>query len=191
MIGSLRGRLLQKSPPMLVVDVQGVGYEVEAPLSTFYQLPETGQEIHLYTHLTVRDDAHLLFAFASERERQLFRALIKVNGVGPKSALSILSGLSVDELMQAVALQETALLTRVPGVGKKTAERLMLELKDKFAIDGVTAMRHHKSASGDVLNALLALGYNEREALAAVKQLPADVVVAEGIRQALKSLSKA
>ena len=190
MIGRLYGVLLEKTPPFVLLDVNGVGYECEVPMSTFYNLPAIGERVLLLTQFIVREDAQLLYGFGSDRERLTFRLLLKVNGVGPKSALSILSGLSVDELMQAVALQETALLTRVPGVGKKTAERLMLELKDKFAIDGVTAMRHHKSASGDVLNALLALGYNEREALAAVKQLPADVVVAEGIRQALKSLSK-
>jgi len=193
MIGRLNGVLLDKTPPFVLLDVNGVGYECEVPMSTFYNLPAIGERVLLLTQFIVREDAQLLYGFGSDRERLTFRLLLKVNGVGPKSALSILSGLSVDELMQAVALQETALLTRVPGVGKKTAERLMLELKDKFAIDGVTAMHsgHHKSASGDVLNALLALGYNEREALAAVKQLPADVVVAEGIRQALKSLSKA
>ena len=141
----------------------------------------------------VREDAQLLYGFGSNQERATFRQLLKVNGIGAKSALSILSGLSIDELVQAVALQDTAMLTRVPGVGKKTAERLLLELKDKFTIDGVAAMSTNqaKSASGDVLTALLALGYNEREALAAVKLLPADVAVADGIRQSLKTLSKA
>jgi Holliday junction DNA helicase RuvA len=192
MIGRLNGILLEKTPPLVLLDVNGVGYECEVPMSTFYNLPATGERVVLLTQFIVREDAQLLYGFGSERERQTFRQLVKVNGVGAKSALSILSGLSVDDLVQAVTLQETALLTRVPGVGKKTAERLLLELKDKFKLDGIAAgsTAQVPSASGDVLNALLALGYNEREALAAVKQLPADVAVAEGIRQALKTLSK-
>jgi Holliday junction DNA helicase RuvA len=192
MIGRLNGVLLEKTPPLVLVDVNGVGYECEVPMSTFYNLPAVGDKVVLLTQFIVREDAQLLYGFGSDRERQTFRQLLKVNGVGAKSALSILSGLSVDDLVQAVTLQDTALLTRVPGVGKKTAERLLLELKDKFSIDGlpVTAGGQAKSASSDVLNALLALGYNEREALAAVKQLPAEVSVADGIKQALKSLSK-
>jgi Holliday junction DNA helicase RuvA len=193
MIGRLKGVLLEKTPPFVLLDVNGVGYEVEVPMSTFYNLPAIGESVVLLTQFIVREDAQLLYGFGSDRERATFRQLLKVNGVGAKSALSILSGLSVEDLVQAVTLQETAMLVRVPGVGKKTAERLLLELKDKFTIDGVAAMNSSqpKSASGDVLNALLALGYNDREALAAVKQLPADIVVADGIRQALKSLSKA
>ena len=192
MIGRLNGVLLEKTPPLVLLDVNGVGYECEVPMSTFYNLPATGERTVLLTHFVVREDAQLLYGFGSERERSAFRRLLKVNGVGAKSALAILSGLSGDDLAQAVALQETALLTRVPGVGKKTAERLLLELKDKFKLDGasVEVAGQTKSAGGDVLNALLALGYNEREALAAVKQLPADVAVAEGIRQSLKALSK-
>ena len=192
MIGRLNGVLLEKTPPLVLLDVNGVGYECEVPMSTFYNLPATGERTVLLTHFVVREDAQLLYGFGSERERSAFRRLLKVNGVGAKSALAILSGLSVDDLAQAVALQETALLTRVPGVGKKTAERLLLELKDKFKLDGATVelAGQTKSAGGDVLNALLALGYNEREALATVKQLPADVAVAEGIRQSLKALSK-
>ena len=192
MIGRLNGVLLEKTPPLVLLDVNGVGYECEVPMSTFYNLPATGERTVLLTHFVVREDAQLLYGFGSERERSAFRRLLKVNGVGAKSALAILSGLSVDDLARAVALQETALLTRVPGVGKKTAERLLLELKDKFKLDGasVEVAGQTKSAGGDVLNALLALGYNEREALAAVKQLPADVAVAEGIRQSLKALSK-
>lgn len=193
MIGRLNGILLEKTPPLILIDCNGVGYECEVPMSTFYNLPAVGEKVVMLTHFVVREDAQLLYGFGSSQERATFRQLLKVNGIGAKSALSILSGLSIDELVQAVALQETAMLTRVPGVGKKTAERLLLELKDKFTMDGVAAMRANqpKSASSDVLNALLALGYNEREALAAVKQLPADVVVADGIRQALKLLSKA
>lgn len=190
MIGRLKGVLLEKAPPLVLVDINGVGYEVEVPMSTFYNLPAIGESVTLLTQFIVREDAQLLYGFGSERERSVFRQLLKVNGVGAKSALSILSGLSVEDLMHAIALQDTGLLTRIPGVGKKTAERLILELKDKFAIDGIKGANQPKSASGDVLNALLALGYNEREALAAVKQLPADTVVADGIRQALKSLAK-
>ena len=193
MIGRLHGILLEKTPPLVLIDCNGVGYECEVPMSTFYNLPAIGEKVIMLTHFVVREDAQLLYGFGSNQERATFRQLLKVNGIGGKSALSILSGLSIDELVQAVALQDTAMLTRVPGVGKKTAERLLLELKDKFTIDGVAAMSTNqaKSASGDVLNALLALGYNEREALAAVKLLPADVAVADGIRQSLKALSKA
>jgi Holliday junction DNA helicase RuvA len=193
MIGRLNGVLLEKTPPLVLIDVNGVGYECEVPMSTFYNLPAIGEKVVLLTQFIVREDAQLLYGFGSDRERLTFRQLLKVNGVGAKSALSILSGLSVDDLVQAVALQDAALLTRVPGVGKKTAERLLLELKDKFSIDGMSIAQsgHAKSASGDVLNALLALGYNEREALAAVKTLAADVTVSDGIKQALKSLSKA
>ena len=193
MIGRLHGILLEKRPPLVLIDCNGVGYECEVPMSTFYNLPAIGEKVIMLTHFVVREDAQLLYGFGSNQERATFRQLLKVNGIGAKSALSILSGLSIDELVQAVALQDTAMLTRVPGVGKKTAERLLLELKDKFTIDGVAAMSTNqaKSASGDVLNALLALGYNEREALAAVKLLPADVAVADGIRQSLKALSKA
>jgi Holliday junction DNA helicase RuvA len=192
MIGRLKGLLLEKTPPHVIVDCNGVGYEVEVPMSTFYNLPALGESVTLLTHFVVREDAQLLYGFGTERERATFRQLLKVNGVGAKSALSILSGLSVDDLIQAVALQETAMLTRVPGVGKKTAERLLLELKDKFSVDGLTnaAAGASKSATGDVLNALLALGYNDREALSAVKQLPADIVLADGIKQALKLLSR-
>ena len=193
MIGRLHGILLEKTPPLVLIDCNGVGYECEVPMSTFYNLPAIGEIVIMLTHFVVREDAQLLYGFGSNQERATFRQLLKVNGIGAKSALSILSGLSIDELVHAVALQDAAMLTRVPGVGKKTAERLLLELKDKFTIDGVAAMSTNqaKSASGDVLNALLALGYNEREALAAVKLLPADVAVADGIRQSLKALSKA
>ncbi|MEY3747707.1 MAG: hypothetical protein RL194_1166 [Pseudomonadota bacterium] len=192
MIGRLHGVLLEKTPPLVLIDVNGVGYECEVPMSTFYNLPATGEKIVLLTQFIVREDAQLLYGFGSERERATFRQLLKVNGVGAKSALSILSGLSVDDLAQAVALQDAALLTRVPGVGKKTAERLLLELKDKFSIEGVTSQpgAQSRTAGADVLNALLALGYNEREALAAVKPLPADIAVADGIKLALKSLSR-
>jgi len=192
MIGRLNGILLEKTPPLVLIDCNGVGYECEVPMSTFYNLPAVGERVTMLTHFVVREDAQLLYGFGSDQERATFRQLLKVNGIGAKSALSILSGLSIDELVQAVALQEAAMLTRVPGVGKKTAERLLLELKDKFSVAGLTASSasHPKTASSDVLNALISLGYNEREALAAVKQLPAEVSVAEGIKQALKALSK-
>jgi Holliday junction DNA helicase RuvA len=192
MIGRLNGILLEKTPPLVLIDCNGVGYECEVPMSTFYNLPAVGEKVVMLTHFVVREDAQLLYGFGSSQERATFRQLLKVNGIGAKSALSILSGLSIDELVQAVALQETTMLTRVPGVGKKTAERLLLELKDKFTIDGVAAMNSSqpKSASSDVLNALLALGYNEREALAAVKLLDKEVSVTDGIKRALKLLSK-
>lgn len=192
MIGRLSGTLLEKTPPLVLIDCNGVGYECEVPMSTFYNLPAVGEKVVMLTHLVVREDAQLLYGFGSSQERATFRQLLKVNGIGAKSALSILSGLSIDELVQAVALQETTMLTRVPGVGKKTAERLLLELKDKFTIDGVAAMNSSqpKSASSDILNALLALGYNEREALASVKLLDKEISVTDGIKQALKLLSK-
>lgn len=192
MIGRLQGILLEKTPPLVLIDCNGVGYECEVPMSTFYNLPVVGEKVVMLTHFVVREDAQLLYGFGTSQERATFRQLLKVNGIGAKSALSILSGLSIDELVQAVALQETTMLTRVPGVGKKTAERLLLELKDKFTIDGVAAMNSSqpKSASSDVLNALLALGYNEREAVAAVKLLDKEVSVTDGIKQALKLLSK-
>jgi len=192
MIGRLSGILLEKTPPLVLIDCHGVGYECEVPMSTFYNLPAVGEKVVMLTHFVVREDAQLLYGFGSSQERATFRQLLKVNGIGAKSALSILSGLSIDELVQAVALQETTMLTRVPGVGKKTAERLLLELKDKFTIDGVAAMNSSqpKSASSDILNALLALGYNEREAMASVKLLDKEVGVTDGIKQALKLLSK-
>lgn len=191
MIGRIAGKLVHKQPPQIVVDVQGVGYEVDVPMSTLYQLPAIGAEVSLFTHLTVREDAHLLFGFATEQERTVFRQLLKISGVGARTALSVLSGLSVADLHAAVSHQDTDRLTKVPGIGKKTAERLLLELKDKL---NVTVM--HTSASGvldassDIVNALLSLGYNDKEASWAVKQLPVGASVNDGIRQALKLLSK-
>jgi Holliday junction DNA helicase RuvA len=196
MIGSLRGRLLQKLPPMLMIDVQGVGYEVEAPMSTFYQLPEVGQEIHLYTHLTVRDDAHLLFGFASERERQLFRTLIKVNGVGPKMALTILSGIEAGDFARCIREADAARLTRLPGVGKKTAERLIVEMRDRLQDLHVqetrveTRARPENGASRieDAISALIALGYKPQEASRHVHAVAAEGMSSEDlIREALKS----
>ncbi len=193
MIGRLHGQLLEKNPPQILVDVGGIGYEVEVPMSTFYNLPANGERVTLHTQFIVREDAQLLYGFLTERERAAFRQLLKVNGIGAKSALGILSGMSVDDLAQAIALQEASLLVKIPGIGKKTAERLLLELKDKLGFEGgaaITAGAVQKTGANDVLNALLALGYNEREALAAVKQLPGGLAVSDGIRQALKSLSK-
>lgn len=190
MIGRLNGVLLEKTPPLVLLDVNGVGYECEVPMSTFYNLPATGERAVLLTHFVVREDAQLLYGFGSERERSAFRRLLKVNGVGAKSALAILSGLSVDDLAQAVALQETALLTRVPGVGKKTAERLLLELKGKIGADIGAPVHAATDSQADILQALVALGYSDREAAAALKALPKDVAVGEGIKLALKALAK-
>ncbi len=191
MIGFLRGRLAAKHPPQVTVEVGGVGYEVDVPMSSFYNLPATGEPVTLHTHLVVREDAHVLYGFATLEERAAFRELIRISGVGARTALAVLSGLSVTELAQAVALQEAARLTRVPGIGKKTAERLLLELKGKLAepIAGVGEARA-AGAAADILNALVALGYSEKEALGAIKGLAPGVSVAEGIRAALKGLAK-
>jgi holliday junction DNA helicase RuvA len=191
MIGRLAGLLAEKSPPQILVDVGGLGYEVEVPMSTFYNLPAVGERVVLLTHFVVREDAQILFGFLTATERHTFRDLVKISGVGPRTALAILSGLSVADLAQAVAAQDVARLVKVPGIGKKTAERLLLELKDKLAPD-LSAARGPgaTAAQGDIVQALLALGYNEREAGAALKALPADVGVAEGIKLALKSLSR-
>jgi holliday junction DNA helicase RuvA len=193
MIGRLSGTLLEKNPPQLLLDVQGVAYEVDVPMSTFYNLPANGERVTLFTHLVVREDAHLLYGFGSEAERRAFRQLVRVNGIGAKIALSVLSGLSVAELAQTITLQETGRLTKIPGIGKKTAERILLELKDKLGADLSVAVGVHRPppASSDVLHALLSLGYSDKEAVAAVKQLPEGVAVTDGIRQALKLLSKA
>ncbi|MGB7479527.1 MAG: Holliday junction branch migration protein RuvA [Burkholderiaceae bacterium] len=193
MIGRLSGILLEKNPPQLIVDCNGVGYEVDVPMSTFYNLPAAGERVLLWTHMVVREDAQLLYGFGSAGERAVFRQLLKVAGVGARTALAILSGMSVADLAQAVTLQEAGRLTRVPGIGKKTAERLLLELKGKLGADlgaaGGTAHAH--DAGADILNALVALGYSDKEALLAVKQVPKDAGVAEGIKLALKALSKA
>lgn len=192
MIGRLTGILVEKTPPQVLLDVQGVAYEVDVPMSTFYNLPATGQAATLFTHLVVREDAHLLFGFGTDNERRAFRLLVKISGIGARTALSVLSGMSVAELAQAVTLQESGRLTRVPGIGKKTAERLLLELKDKLGADLTTAVGVNRAppASSDILHALLALGYSDKEATAAVKQLPEGLAVADGIRQALKLLAK-
>jgi Holliday junction DNA helicase RuvA len=192
MIGRLSGILFDKNPAQLVVDCNGVGYEVSVPMSTFYNLPSTGEKVTLLTHMVVREDAQLLYGFGTSQERELFRELIKISGIGARTALAILSGMSVSDLAQAVTLQDVGRLTKVPGIGKKTAERLLLELKGKLGADvGVAAGGVDGSSSNDVLSALLALGYSEKEALLAIKQVPAGSSVSDGIRHALKALSKA
>ena len=190
MIGRLSGILLEKNPPQVVLDVQGVGYEVDVPMSTFYNLPGLGEKITLLTHFAVREDGHFLYGFATDAERFAFRQLVKISGIGARMALAVLSGLSVTDLAQVVARQETGRLTKIPGIGKKTAERLLLELKGKLADALPNASFAVADNQSDILNALLALGYNEREAAAAVKPLSPDVTTTDGIRQALKLLSK-
>ena len=185
MIGRLSGKLAAKNPPQILVDVSGVAYEVDVPMSTFYNLPATGEAVTLFTHLTVREDAHTLYGFGTQEERAAFRQLIRISGIGARTALSVLSGLSVADLSQAVALQDAGRLTRIPGIGKKTAERLLLELKGKL----IEATPTQEKAS-DVVNALVALGYSEKEALVAVKGLAPGLPVAEAIRAALKALAK-
>ncbi|KQR84675.1 ATP-dependent DNA helicase RuvA [Burkholderia sp. Leaf177] len=191
MIGRIAGVLLEKNPPYLLVDCGGVGYEIAVPMSTFYNLPNSGEKIVLLTQLIVREDAHLLYGFGTQQERTTFRELLKISGIGARMALAVLSGMSVQELAQAVTMQDAARLTRTPGIGKKTAERLLLELKGKLGADlgtasGTVAGPDHAS---DILNALLALGYSEKEALMAVKNVPAGTGVSEGIKLALKALS--
>lgn len=191
MIGRLSGLLLEKNPAQLIVDCNGVGYEVSVPMSTFYHLPSTGERVTLLTHMVVREDAQLLYGFGTAQERELFCELIKISGIGARTALAILSGMSVNDLAQAVTLQEVGRLTRIPGIGKKTAERLLLELKGKLGAELGTAPGTEGESSNDILSALLALGYSEKEALLAIKQVPAGSSVSDGIRQALKALSKA
>ena len=191
MIGKLTGTLSDKNPPQVLVDCNGVGYEVHVPMSTFYNLPELGAKVSLLTHFVVREDAQILYGFASAQEREAFRQLIKISGVGPRTALSVLSGMGVGELAQAVTLQEAGRLVKVPGIGKKTAERLLLELKGKLGPDIGVPSGAASDAQADILQALLALGYSDKEALAAFKALPKEVGVSEGIKQALRALSKA
>ena len=192
MISRLTGVLADKAPPSVLVDVNGVGYEVQVPMSTFYNLPETGAKVTLLTQFIVREDAQLLYGFLTSTERESFRELVKISGVGPRIALGVLSGLSANDLAQAVAAQDTARLTKVPGIGKKTAERLLPELKGKLApalnvpADAAAGGESH----ADILQALMALGYSDKEARAALKALPADVGVSEGIKQALRALSR-
>lgn len=190
MIGRIAGRLLEKNPPMILVDVHGVGYEIAVPMSTFYNLPEVGTETVLLTHFIVREDAQLLYGFLTAAERSAFRELIKVSGIGPRTALSVLSGLSVEALTQALTAQDSAMLTRIPGIGKKTAERLVLELKGKLGADFGGALTPAAGSKADIVSALVALGYSEREATAAARKLPEDISVSDGIREALRGMAK-
>jgi Holliday junction DNA helicase RuvA len=191
MIGRIKGRLIDKSPPIILVDCQGVGYELEVTMTTFYELPDIGNDVTLLTHFVVREDAQLLFGFASHQERKIFKQLIKVNGIGAKVALSILSGISLNELMRAINQSESDLLVKIPGIGKKTADRLVLELKDKFKdipADGSTDSI--PSQVDDIQNALLGLGYSLKDSVTVIRELPDEISVNDGIRQALKMLSK-
>ena len=192
MIGRIQGKLIESNPPRILVDVHGVGYEIDVPMSTFYSLPNLGSEVTLLTHMIVREDAQLLYGFLTAEERETFRILLKVSGIGARTALAVLSGLSVADLVNAVALQDAAILTRVPGIGKKTAERLILELKDKLtgALPNATGLTAMNSVTSDIINALIGLGYTDREARAAVKKLPDDVSVSDGIRMALQNIVK-
>src|SRR5829696_4043862 len=190
MIGRLTGTLAAKAPPQLLVDVGGVGYEVDVPMSSFYNLPALGERVTLLTHFVVREDAQVLFGFLTHEERSTFRQLVKISGVGPRTALSILSGLSVNELAQAVSLQESGRLVKVPGIGKKTAERLLLELKGKLGPDLARPASVATDAQADIVQALVALGYSDREAAATLKTLPADIEVSAGIKLALRALVK-
>jgi len=191
MIGKVTGTLAAKQPPQVLVDCNGVGYEIDVPMSTFYNLPAIGEKISLLTHLAIREDAHLLYGFGSEIERAAFRELLKVSGIGAKTALSVLSGLSVNDLAAAISAQEIGRIVKVPGIGKKTAERLLLELKGRPVFAGaISAVAGETSVSDDVRQALLALGYNDKEAGLAMQKLPADLPVSDAIRQALKLLSK-
>jgi Holliday junction DNA helicase RuvA len=192
MIGKLTGTLLEKNPPQILLDCHGVGYEVDVPMSTFYNLPAAGEKVALLTHFVVREDAQILYGFGTASEREAFRQLIKISGVGPRTALSVLSGMSVADLAQAVSAQESGRIVKVPGIGKKTAERLLLELKGKLGADlhlpgdGPAP----GDAQSDIQQALMALGYSDKDATAARKALPKDVGVSEGIKLALKALAK-
>ncbi|MBK8015437.1 MAG: Holliday junction branch migration protein RuvA [Betaproteobacteria bacterium] len=191
MIARLHGRLAEKHPPTIVIDVNGVGYELDVPMSTFYHLPATGADVTLLTHMIVREDAHLLFGFATDGERQLFRQLLKITGIGARTALALLSGMSVEEVHAAVAQQDSARLTRIPGIGKKTAERLLLELKDKLSlVPAVVAAGASAPSGSDALNALVALGYSDKEAKAALAKLAPDLPVQDAIRQSLRILAR-
>ncbi len=194
MIGRLSGKLIEKHPPQIVIDVNGVGYEVDVSMQTFYQLPPSGEHVQLYTQLVIREDAHLLFGFGSAAERATFRQLVKVSGIGAKTALGILSAMNTEELAHAIAGEDINRLSSAPGIGKKTAERMILELRGKLtAADTATGLftpAAAADAADDVVSTLLALGYNEREARAAVKNLPAGADVSEGVRLALKNLLK-
>ena len=196
MIGQVHGKLVYKQPPRLLVDVAGIGYELEAPMTAFYNLPETGSEVCLHTHLVVRDDAHLLYGFTEQRQRDVFRHLLKVNGVGPRVALAILSGLTVEDLVACVSAADAAMLTRVPGIGRKTAERLIVDLRDR--LDGIEGSASSfvgtrpLTPEHDAVSALVALGYRQTDAARAIRATASDDAgVEELIRAALASLSGA
>ena len=190
MIGRIQGKILEKIPPHILVDCNGVGYEIEVPMTTFYDLPEVGSEVVLLTHFLVIEDAQLLFGFATDQERIIFRKLLKVNGIGAKASLSILGGMTVNELTHSIQTQDVNSLTKIPGIGKKTAERLILELKDKFSDTEFASSKNQGSSElSDIQNALLALGYNQKDILTVTKDLDANVTVNDGIKQALKLLS--
>lgn len=196
MIGFLRGRLTAKHPPSLVIDVGGVGYEVEAPMSTFYGLPAVGADINLFTHLVVREDAHILFGFGTERERRLFRELLKVSNVGPKLALALLSGMSVDNFLMCIEAQDADTLVRIPGVGRKTAERLLIEMKDRIkhlghlpgTVSAANALEPQSGAQAEAFSALIALGYKPAEVTRLMKAVEPSVQTTEEIiRRALQA----
>ena len=190
MIGRIKGILIEKIPPFILLDCQGVGYEIEVPMTTFFDLPDEGSEVSLLTHLVVREDAHLLFGFATTSERHMFRQLIKVNGIGAKVALSILSSIESNELINAIKTDDTNMLIKIPGIGKKTAERLVLELKDRVKdIEVTQASKNVITNIDDIENALISLGYSASQASIAIKALPDNISVNDGIRQALKSFS--
>ena len=190
MIGRIKGILIEKIPPFILLDCQGVGYEIEVPMTTFFDLPDEGSEVSLLTHLVVREDAHLLFGFATTPERHMFRQLIKVNGIGAKVALSILSSIESNELTNAIKTDDTNMLIKIPGIGKKTAERLVLELKDRVKdIEVTQSSKNVITNIDDIENALISLGYSASQASIAIKALPDNISVNDGIRQALKSFS--
>ena len=190
MIGKLTGILAERNPPQIVVDCHGVGYEVDVPMSTFYNLPAAGERVSLLTHFVVREDAQILYGFGTAQERAAFRQLIRISGVGPRTALGVLSGMSVSELSQAITLQEAGRLVKIPGIGKKTAERLLLELRDKLGAEMASPAHAASDSQADILQALVALGYSDKEAAAALKALPKNVAVDEGIKLALRALAK-
>jgi Holliday junction DNA helicase RuvA len=195
MIGRLRGTLVRKEPPALLVDVSGVGYELEAPMTTFYDLPPVGDTVLLYAHLVVREDAHLLYGFARESQRRQFRELLKINGIGPRVALALLSGLTEDQLVRCIAAEDVARLIQVPGIGRKTAERLIVELRDKLSSETSVAPTSsaapiERDSVGEAVSALIALGYKPQEASRAVRAVPnRGVSTEEIIRQALRAMA--
>lgn len=190
MIGRISGVLVEKNPLHILVDCEGIGYEISVPMSTFYNLPDVGQKVILITHFHVRDDNHSLYGFNTLKEREVFRELIKISGVGTRTALSLLSGLSLSDFFIAISSQKPDLLTTIPGIGKKTAERLLLELKGKLEVEINLIVKDERENSNDILKALLTLGYSEKEARISIKKLPSDITIVDGIKLALQDLSK-